>query len=95
MMSKNMAYNNDAAAVVEAGGPQVIVEAMTGFPKSEDVQDNGCFALGNLAEDSDSTKTVVEAGGAQVIVKAMTEFPKSEKLECKVTGPRPCAGQPG
>jgi hypothetical protein len=64
-------------AVVEAGGLPLIplVKAMTEFPKSEEVQEFGCCALGELAVDDAGRKAVLEAGGLAAIKKAMEKCP--------------------
>eukprot|EP01043_Picozoa_sp_COSAG02_P035161 COSAG02_NODE_2501_length_8672_cov_7.293246_6_plen_887_part_00 len=69
------------AAILDAGGIALIVKAMTEFPKSEGVQENGYLTLDNLARSNDGGAAVLDAGGIALVEKAITEFPKNVMLQ--------------
>jgi hypothetical protein len=66
-------------AFISAGAPKTIIAAMTQFSSNEEMQMNGCGALGNLVkhELGSNARLVVEAGAIEATMDAMRMHPES------------------
>jgi len=68
-------------AILKLHGVEEIVKAMGSHPFEELVQQNGCCALGAVAEGNErSREVVVGKGGLQLVQIALKVFPESERL---------------
>jgi len=71
-----LAWDNDTQAIkiAEAQGIWRITEAMTAHAAAEGVQENGCWALLNLAWKDENAPQVEIAGGVELAMKALMAF---------------------
>eukprot|EP00441_Pelagodinium_beii_P021654 CAMPEP_0197658632 /NCGR_PEP_ID=MMETSP1338-20131121/45351_1 /TAXON_ID=43686 ORGANISM="Pelagodinium beii, Strain RCC1491" /NCGR_SAMPLE_ID=MMETSP1338 /ASSEMBLY_ACC=CAM_ASM_000754 /LENGTH=284 /DNA_ID=CAMNT_0043235251 /DNA_START=55 /DNA_END=905 /DNA_ORIENTATION=- len=67
--------------VAKAGGLEVILKAMTRFPKNERLLAEGCEAVRNLVEMPDGAELVIAAGGLEVVLAAMTMNPDADWVQ--------------
>lgn len=68
--------------IVQRGGVEAIVDAMTAHPSHADLQDSGCFALSRLLDNVNSSRgTVARAGGFKAIASAMREHPTEKSIQ--------------
>ena len=64
-----------------------VVDALRAHPASEDVQGNGCGALGMLVMDHAGNQAAAEAAGAaRAVVDAMNAHPASEDVQHQACG---------
>jgi hypothetical protein len=74
-----LAWDNDTQAIkiAEAQGIWRVTEAMTAHAAAEGVQENGCWALINLAWNDENAPQVEIAGGVELAMKALMAFETS------------------
>jgi len=72
--------------IVNAGGLESVVQVIKYHPFDEQVQTNGVFAIGTLAEGHDENRAkIVGLGGLQLIKVAMAQFPLNEDMQSHAT----------
>ena len=79
----NLARNNDnnKIAIAAKGGIEAITAALNAHRSSENVQQNGCWALANLADAPGNQIKIAAEGGVEAIVAAMNAHRNSENVQ--------------
>jgi len=74
-----LAWDNGAQAVkiADAGGILRVTEAMAAYAAAEGVQENGCWALINLAWNDANVSKIHVAGGVELATQALMAFEAS------------------
>jgi hypothetical protein len=67
-------------ALMIAGAPAKIMEALDAFPDSPSVQEKGCGAIWSLGVDSNNRVVLIRARACQHVVQAMASFISTESL---------------
>ena len=70
------------STIAEKGGIDVILAAMKQHPDSTGVQEEGCWALGQVAYyNAARSHTIAEKGGIEAAFRAMTQHSHHEKVQ--------------
>ena len=67
--------------IASAGGIEAVVGAMRQHLAVAGVQEQGCWALSNLAANADNKVKIASAGGIEAIVRAMTQHPSAAGVQ--------------
>ncbi|XP_069115405.1 uncharacterized protein [Argopecten irradians] len=67
--------------LVKSGGVRSVVNIMTSFPDSPELQEHGCRILGNVAVNEQLRKLIETDGGSKAVVSAMLTHDRHEQIQ--------------
>jgi hypothetical protein len=84
--SKKNVDNHYQKAIMEAGGSEYIVKAMSKFPESMDIQEQGCGAMWSLGVSAKNRLDLIRAGACMMVYNALANFLSHESLVATAIG---------
>jgi hypothetical protein len=84
--SSNKNMENNQQAIMEAGGGEFIVKAMSKFPDSMAIQEQGCGAIWSLGVNAKNRVGLTRAGACLMVYKALYDFLANEALVATAIG---------